>query len=409
MLALAPIFLIIGICESGDIGYVPWDRALERVLTSDVPRWSSDGEYIVAAVHRHNVSGTIYVVRSDGLETHMVSEGANDETIEISPDISSTAGAVQSYSGETRVVYATATYERNPFSDVGGLDFQIETSRPDGSDKRRLRTTYSDEFAPTWSPDGSHIAFVRSSGKRDDGIYISSSGGGYEFPAVLFRKGYEDDREITGIGGEIRGPVWDPTGRKLAFTSEGFDEQSPTSLYLVELDNDLIPGKLVKLFDEASFSDEVNVTVGPPAWSPGGDRLALLLHGGFSNNRRHLTLYTINADGSDLQEIINVEEENYRLGGDKGVVDWSPDGKEILFSWSENRRYGGGAPKGTLYLVNVDGTNLREIGTGTYASWSPDGSRIAVSHHEYNGAIHDLSTMAPDGSNVQILLEKPSR
>jgi hypothetical protein len=77
-------------------------------------------------------------------------------------------------------------------------------------------------------------------------------------------------------------------------------------------------------------------------------------------------LYTINADGSDLQRLTN------------GIDPiWSPDGTQIAFvRWED--------PRG-VWVVNADGSNAHRVfdwSEARYPSWSPDGQGIVFSRQE---------------------------
>ena len=104
-----------------------------------------------------------------------------------------------------------------------------------------------------------------------------------------------------------------------------------------------------------------------PAWSPDGTRIALLLAG---------NLHTMAADGSDLRSIAP------RISGIYEPPAWSPDGTRLAF-----RGYERDPREVSLYVVNADGSNLtqvaeqdeEEIGPGP--AWAPDGHRIAFLDH----------------------------
>jgi eukaryotic-like serine/threonine-protein kinase len=72
-----------------------------------------------------------------------------------------------------------------------------------------------------------------------------------------------------------------------------------------------------------------------PVWSPQGDRLLFA-----SDREGHFELYSRAVDGSDEQVI-------FRSNGDKWPLDWSPDGRYVLFR-------GGGSP-GDLWALPLEG------------------------------------------------------
>jgi TolB protein len=124
-----------------------------------------------------------------------------------------------------------------------------------------------------------------------------------------------------------------------------------------------------------------------PTWSPDGGKVLFAM--GYGNNKR---LYTINDDGSKLQQI----------GGSfvtRGRSDWSPDGETI-------GSYSGESWKREIFLMDIAGQNLRQISSGgnTLApSFSPDGQWVAFTGYidQFgNSSGCEIYTMKTDGSQV---------
>jgi Tol biopolymer transport system component len=96
----------------------------------------------------------------------------------------------------------------------------------DGTRLQRLTHTRRPESDPRWSPDGSKLAFVRSTegveGYRDEGteIYVLDLASGQEV-------------NVSNSEADDQGPVWSPDGRWLAFTSDRDDDQE---VYAVRAD-----------------------------------------------------------------------------------------------------------------------------------------------------------------------------
>ena len=86
-------------------------------------------------------------------------------------------------------------------------------------------------------------------------------------------------------------------------------------------------------------------------------------------NRGGSVLYTMNADGSNVQELTGTE---YTV---RDAV-WSPDGSQIAFVGTLSGNY-------DVYKMNADATNVTQMVNGPAnemnPAWSPDGSWIAFS------------------------------
>ena len=76
-------------------------------------------------------------------------------------------------------------------------------------------------------------------------------------------------------------------------------------------------------------------------------------------------IFLIDRDGTHEQRI-----------GEGRWPDWSPDGKEIVFSLG-GEQTGGARSGATICIAKADGTGRREITDGDCPSWSPDGKKIA--------------------------------
>jgi TolB protein len=189
--------------------------------------------------------------------------------------------------------------------------------------------------APTWSPDGTRLAFVDSG-------------------AVAVMDADGTNRRRTGTGTADRRPVWSPDGRHLALVS---GQPGATALVVVDADT----GERRELVRGASITWR-------PAWSPDGTRIAYTRESGFYD------LAVVGLDGSG---------ERLLSGGpalDAGPA-WSPDGSLIAFLHATED-----GP--AVHVVSPDGGPIRRLSqtgfygagiglTGAAPAWSPDGTAIA--------------------------------
>ncbi|KAA6459791.1 hypothetical protein DYQ86_16925 [Acidobacteria bacterium AB60] len=95
-----------------------------------------------------------------------------------------------------------------------------------------------------------------------------------------------------------------------------------------------------------------------PTWSPDGLRLAYCARTGPGDFGQ---IRIVNSDGKGDRRLSR---------GDGGACypEWSPNGKEIAFTSSNDR----------IAVIGQDGSNLRQLGNGGLAHWSPDGKQLLV-------------------------------
>lgn len=148
----------------------------------------------------------------------------------------------------------------------------------------------ADDSAPTWSPDGTQIAF-HSTRNNTTGIFIISSTG-------------RNLRLL--IGDNANYPAWSPDGTQLVFRSNRDGNQE---LYIIHINGI----NLTRLTDQTA-SDNL------PAWSPDGTRIAFT-----SNLAGNTNIYLVDVNGTNLQQItIDPAEDTY--------PQWSPDGTQLAFA-----------------------------------------------------------------------------
>jgi dipeptidyl aminopeptidase/acylaminoacyl peptidase len=197
-----------------------------------------------------------------------------------------------------------------------------------------------------------------------------------------------DPREIhVEVPGFVGVPSWSPSGTRIAFDVNSFDEPHPESgwfdIYTANADGS-DPTRLT--FDKNDHS---------PVWSPGGTEIAYVL--GIGNVQQ---IVVMSADGSDPRQLTDGE-------GLHIAPSWSPDGTKIAFvSWD--------GANSDIYVMDADGSNVQRITNDPahedQPAWSPDGrliafSRIALSSGDSGD--NGIFTMAPDGTDITKLFHVP--
>ena len=246
------------------------------------------------------------------------------------------------------------------FMDERNGQVDIFAVNSDGSGLRQLTNDSARELAMSWSPDGSKLAFQRSS--EEDGsteLYLVNADG-------------SELTNLTRNPGDDWSPAWSPDGKQIVYYADGAEGMA---LYIMNFFKGsapaVIPGTQMGAW---------------PSWSPDGKQIVY---------RQELPgndeIFVIHADGSNP---VNLTQH---YANDLSP-DWSPDGKTIIFESVRDNNY-------EIYAIKPNGDNLRRLTNhpleDQHARWSPDGTTILYSHHG------ELYLMNPDGSDPRPLTKQP--
>lgn len=218
-------------------------------------------------------------------------------------------------------------------------DWNIYRAALDGS--HRVQLTSQGAWDPAWAPDGSAIAFVSTiDGKRQISL-TSPEGAGV--------------RQLTHGPYEAFHPAWSPDSNRIAFAS-GVNGASR----ILVMNADGSGAEAVTPADQHARW---------PAWSPDASRIA----------------YYVEAAAGSVWVADVASGKHTKLfdsGLTRTLIDWSPDGKSLLFT------RGAGSSLGIDVLEIAAGVVRRvagsELGPGE-PRWSPDGKKVLFSTHNPEG------------------------
>lgn len=241
-------------------------------------------------------------------------------------------------------------------------------------------------FGPSWSPDGSRIAFFGTGVEDVNGdLYVMDVDG--------------DSIHRLTMGMSPGPPAWSPSGDLIAFCfSEEADDWG--SIYTLSVDE----AGLIRNSADLTRLTWGHDASGDPAWSPDGTRIAFTqwvsIDPGDTPIEMHYAIWVMNADGSNVVQLT-------QLGPWVESPAWSPDGAQIAFTCKQpDNNY-------EVCIMDADGSNRRQLTFPlepkpyrrmNHPTWSPDGQFIAFECTEDVDTKY-ICVMKADGSGVVRLTE----
>jgi WD40 repeat protein len=229
--------------------------------------------------------------------------------------------------------------------DSGG---HIFVASPDGRDVRQLTSGDATDIQPTWSPNGTRIAYqsLDRASKTVRLILMDPDGRAADVVGTA--------PAISGLSGSGIGwfrVAWSPDSRRLAYTAL---VAGASQVMIVDADG----GNLRPVGDPALEGQD-------PTWSPNGTEIAFR-GGRFEDD---IGIYAMHPDGSSIRRLTP-------QGGVAGPTDyrvpvWSPRGDLIAYT----RTLASG--RSHVFLVGAAGGPERDVSAGPddawAPAWSPDG------------------------------------
>lgn len=187
------------------------------------------------------------------------------------------------------------------------------------------------DLSPTWSPDGTRIAFASDR---------NAASGHFRIWTMV-----DDGTDLLDTGVEGWAPAWSPDGGRIAFVQG-------TTIRVMDVGTDGTP-----------FGPPQSLATGTaPTWSPDGTKIAFEHDG---------AIWAMEADGRHVT----------RLAAEGRTPAWSPDGSRILYTVP----YLGASSR--LRIMDADGKNSSSLAgfpdhAAIQPAWSADGVEVAYALHQ---------------------------
>ena len=238
--------------------------------------------------------------------------------------------------------------QQTPSNRRGGIRFAFDSRRSgnldiyvmnlDGTGLQQLTGTSGAERGPSWSPDGTQIAFYGAASEQST------------YDIFLINVDGTNLRNLTRTPAvDERYPTWSPDGTRIAFHS---DADGDYDIYVIHI-------------------DETGLTALPhndtqdlgPDWSPDGTQIAF--HTDQWGPPYEIAILTLQT--TEIRRVTNTDTTN-------SFATWSPDGARLAYNAITDDQ------SITIYVIDVDGSNPRQITDSlerdAFPDWSPDGTRI---------------------------------
>jgi Tol biopolymer transport system component len=264
--------------------------------------------------------------------------------------------------------------------------FEIYTMNPDGSGLARLTNNTWKDDKPSWSPDGTQIAFESRRNCAGAANDPSSNADGNCFSNIFVMDSAGGNvRQLTFDSDSATHPTWSPDGTKIAFESLADGKRS---IWVMQADGLGVR----RLTDAAGAASDSS-----PAWSPDGSRIAFA-----SDRDGNPEIYVVGVDGTGAKRLTNNPAAD-------GFPAWSPDGARLAFLSDRDGQPG-------VWAMAADGSAAARLVSGPASAvarpaWSPDGRSVAFASDREGGNldIFVADTTAGAGGPVTRVISSPGQ
>jgi dipeptidyl aminopeptidase/acylaminoacyl peptidase len=306
-------------------GSAPPRRLTSGQKRDSSPRWSPDGTRLAFTSSRgdEKAPAQIYVLPLEGGEPlELTSLKEDPGQLAWSPDGSRIAFTTRvrdtAYEEEDDRKRAPRRFTRLQYKldNVGWTGDRRQhlfVVAADGSDEPvQLTSGDFEDSSPTWSPDGTQLAFVSA---REDDWDVKLVSDLYVVPA----EGGEEPRRLTTSDGGYDSVVWSPDGSQLAaeYTRGVLDFPRNTQIAVVPAGGGE-PRVLTSSLDRSCIALP---SVRPPAWD--GDRIVFVVE-----DRGNVHVYGVPGDGSAEPELV--------VGGNRAVTGFDVRDGNVVYTASSS-------------------------------------------------------------------------
>src|SRR6266404_4067564 len=264
-----------------------------------------------------SLSGIVPLSKAQGLASADLSRLRSVGSVAVSPD-------------GHRVAYTIVMRDRpgRPYGQLGIMDLATQKSARVGGEK-------DSGGSPLWSPDGRLVAFAGNQGGKA-GLFVAHQDGS---EVISLAPTTGTNSPLPGTGREM---TWSPDGKQIAFISS-----TPSALAAEASGDPMVISRYLYKPDA-------------------GEGLTR-----FNDNQR-LHIFVVDLASKQVRQLTSGESDEHSL-------DWSPDGKEILFVSNREPNQDEFFNYDVFALRVADGSLRRLTATefNEYEPrWSPDGNHI---------------------------------